>query len=438
MSWLTYLLYTILGTGIGPILSFIPSLHVYNVLGIFLIFPTLIPAIGPTNLSFLLIGMVVAYGFLNTLSSVYLGAADDSTVFVVFPGQKYLMAGKGHEAVILTGIGGLVGVAFLVFSSPLALRVFPLIRILLTPHLLWILVGITAYMFMTEFPRTTDRPKTRTGRLWEAWRTLLMGFLVFFLSGLLGFIMFNKPVTPVENAFQNLLPVFVGLFAIPWMLVNFISKVKIPTQYACKSVDVTPLEIFRGSAAGCLGGMFAAFFPMVTGGIGAFLAGHATAQRGDHSFLISQGANKVVYYVGSFLLLFVPTLHLTRGGAAWVLTTIYTPKSWSEYYMAVSAIAISGAVSFLLLIYFSKIYIRIISKISYRKLSLIGIGAVLALVYIVTGIEGILVSLAATGIGLMAILFHTRRMNLLGCLLFPMILDLSGYTPVLAQLIGIG
>ncbi len=437
-DFMAYVLFTLLGTLIGSILSLIPSLHVYNVLGILVMFSeTIAVHVSLDRIAFMLIGMVVAYGFLNTLSTVYIGAPDDSTIFVVFPSQKYLLVRRGHEATLLVGIGGLAGIAFLVAFSPLAVTIFPPLRQLLSDHLLWILVAITIYMFMTEFPRETDRPKTRKGRLWEAWRSLIMGWMVFGLSGLLGFITFNKPITPFQNAFQNLLPVFIGLFAIPWMLLNIISRVKVPEQYIAESVDVDPVEIFRGASAGCLGGIFAAFFPMVTGGIGAFLAGHATAQKGDRPFLISQGANRVVYYVGSFLLLFVPTLHLTRGGAAWILTTMYQPKTWQEYYTAVAMIALSGGISFILLVYASKLYARLVSKVSYRKLSALGLTAVIAIVLIFTGPAGLLVAMTAAGIGLMANLFHTRRMNLLGCLLLPMILDLSGYTGTLANLLGL-
>ncbi len=81
----------------------------------------------------------------------------------------------------------------------------------------------------------------------------------------------------------------------------------------------------QGATSGVLGGLFAAFLPVVTGGIGGFVAGHATAQRDDRAFLVAQGAAKIVYYVGGLLLFFVPGLHLTRGGMAWMVSTRYTP-----------------------------------------------------------------------------------------------------------------
>ena len=94
---------------------------------------------------------------------------------------------------------------------------------------------------------------------------------------------------------------------------------------------------------GGMGGLFAAFFPVVTGGIGGFLAGHATAQRDDRLFIISQGASKVVYYVGGFLLFFVPGLHLTRGGMAWMLSTLYSAHTPASYFLATAGVVLAGS-----------------------------------------------------------------------------------------------
>ena len=99
--------------------------------------------------------------------------------------------------------------------------------------------------------------------------------------------------------------------------------------------------------------------------------------------------------------------------------------------------SLSGGISFIILVYASKLYARLVSRVSYRKLSALGLAAVIVIVLIFTGPAGLLVAMTAAGIGLMANLFHTRRMNLLGCLLLPMILDLSGYTGTLANLLGL-
>jgi len=108
-----------------------------------------------------------------------------------------------------------------------------------------------------------------------------------------------------------------------------------------------------------------------------------------------------------------------------------------EYYLAAAAIAVSGGISFLLLLYASKVMARAISKVDYRKVSLATIAVITAIVVVVTGWKGVLIMVAATGIGLSAVLLHTRRMNCLGSLLMPILIDMAGYTEAFGRIIGL-
>jgi putative membrane protein len=116
------------------------------------------------------------------------------------------------------------------------------------------------------------------------------------------------------------LPAFAGLFALPG-LVQILFFGRQPPAQQNSPIDIAGRHLLRGTLTGVMGGLFAGFLPVISGGIGSLLAGHATAQRDDRVFLISQGASKVTYYAASLLLLFVPGLTLTRGGMAWMLST---------------------------------------------------------------------------------------------------------------------
>jgi putative membrane protein len=292
-------------------------------------------------------------------------------------------------------------------------------------------------MLMSEWPKTTDRAKTSLGRLWEAWRGLGAGILTFLLSGILGFILMYKSPVPTEISFQNLLPAFVGLFAFPWVIENLLSQTKIPPQHIAKSVDVQPGHLIRGVGAGALGGLFAAFFPLVTGGIGGFLAGHATAQRDDRVFILSQGASKVIYYVGAMWLFFVPNVHLGKGGMAGMLSTIYTPYTSAMYYTAVAAIAICAVLAFFMLLGFSRAAIWLVTRVDYKYVSAITLVILTAIVFGLTGVGGLAVAFVATGIGLTPVLWGSRRMNCLGVLLVPITLNMAGVGPIVAGWLGL-
>jgi len=292
-------------------------------------------------------------------------------------------------------------------------------------------------MLMSEWPKGFGRGATRLARFVEAWRSLGAGLLTFLLSGLLGLVLFYGNLVPVEMAFQNLMPAFTGLFAVPWVVQNLLSRVQVPPQQVPGSVDLSPGLVARGVGAGALGGLFAAFFPAISGGIGGFLAGHATAQRDDRLFIVSQGTSKLLYYAGGLLLLFVPGLHLARGGMAWMVRLLYTPRSPAEYWAVVGAIPVCGALAFFLLLRFSRAAAGLVSRVDYRTISAATLLLLLGGVAALTGWQGLLVMGAATGIGLLPVLWGSRRSHCLGVLLVPLTLQMAGLGPQVAGWLGL-
>jgi putative membrane protein len=438
MEYLSLVPYAVAGTLLAATLALLPALHVYNVAGIFILLTLRAQTlVGGNELAMMLVGMIVGYAMLNTISAIFLGAPDDSTVFMVLPGQKYLLLSRGYEAAVLSGIGGLGGAVILLALLPIAPTLVGSIRAIILPHLHWLLAVIIAYLLMSEFPKGGDHGKTKWARLGAAWRGLAAGILTFVLSGVLGIVLMFKSPVPVESAFQNLLPAFIGLFAVPWLAENILSGTRIPPQHIPASVDAPPGVIARGVLSGAIGGLFAAFFPVVTGGIGSYLAGQATAQRDDRVFIISQGASKFLYYVGAFWLLFLPTLHVTKGGLAGMLATIYVPQDIGLYYVASALIALCGVLSFFLLLVYARGAVWLVQKVDYRYLSIATLFLMAALVYGFTGLGGLAVMLVATPVGWLPVLWGSRRLNCLGVLLVPITLNLAGLGPSVAHALGI-
>ena len=122
-TWLV-ILYTVLGTVASSLLSLLPALHIYNVAGVIIILTmgagtsTLIPM---PYVPIFMMSMVVGWAILNTIPALFLGAPDESAIFVVLPGQKYMMQGRGYEAAALTGLGALAGIVLLAAAVNLAI-----------------------------------------------------------------------------------------------------------------------------------------------------------------------------------------------------------------------------------------------------------------------------------------------------------------------------
>ncbi len=426
------------GTLLGAVFSLLPALHIYNVAGLFLLammaFKVVIP---PLFLALTLLASLVAYGFLNTVPSVFFGVPDESTAFMVLPSSKCMLHGRGYEASMLTGVGSLGGILLIAAFAPFALGFIPTVRSLLGPHMGWILLSIGAYMVVSEWPIGTDRPKNKLARLWDSWDRLFFGMLTFGLSAVLGMIILNRTLVPTEMAFQGVMPAFVGLFAVPWVVQNILSRHDVPDQRICDSLDVTPGIFVRSMCSGGLGGFFSAIFPVVTAGVGSLVAGHATAQHDDRVFLVGYGAAKVIYYAGAFLFFFAPGLNLTRGGMAWMVGPFYQATAQAEYWLALGVMLIAASLSLLLLDVFSRGATRLIEYVDYRNLSWLSLLLCFLIVGGLTGKGGILIMITGAGIGSIPIFFNCRRSHCMAVLIVPIGLAMCGYQEQILTTLGL-
>lgn len=430
------------GSALSSLLSCIPGLHIYNVMALLVLGLHGLAAHGvaipPEALIPVSTGLVVGWAVNNSIPSILLGAADESAVFTVLPGQAYLMSGRGFEAVMLTAAGGLAGLVLVVaVAAPIAPVALPAAQAVFRPHYHWIVWCVIAFMLLSEWPKGGTSGQAGWRKFFEGWRSTGAGLLTFLLSGLLGFILMYRSPVSVTVSFQNLMPAFVGLFAVPWLLLNVLSGARIPPQRIGASLGVDVWTFVRGAGAGILGGGFAAFVPGVTGGVGGMLAGHATAQTDDRAFLISQGASKCVYYVGAFLLLFVPGAAATRGGAAWMVRGLHTAGGRSDYLVAVASVALAGCVAYLLAGPLARGAIRLSERWDFRAISWGALLLAVVLVLAVTGLAGLAVTAVATGIGLIPLLYGARRMNCLGVILLPLACRMSDAGPTVVRWLGL-
>ena len=425
---------------IATLLACIPGLHIYNVLGLLLLgyFRFATTGIPQDVLAAIMVAMVSAYAVGNTIPAILLAAPDESALLTVLPGQKMLLAGKGREAILITALGSLAALIAIAITMPFLPSILPTVYTVTRQHTHWILWAIILFMLLSEWPKSIPPGRRSIERFLLANKAPAVGLAVFFLSGLLGCILFFRSPLSHANAFQNLMPAFVGLFTLPWLLWNICSDLQPPPQNADDAPpDEAPaIETLRqGALAGILGGGFAAFFPVITGGIGGMLAGHATALKSQHAFLVSQGASKSIYYTGGTLLLFVPGLQLTRGGAGWMLQSTVRAGSNHLYWLAGGAALAGGAIALLWMNRLAHGTLQLTQQTGYRKISIGCAILMIAIVAVFSGWAGIAVMIVATAIGLLPLLYGTRRMNGLGVILLPIACSMSGLAPTITRLL---
>ncbi len=100
MIALVMVLSTVCGTLLASVLACVPSLHIYNIMGLLVMLGHTLTGHGVALRPEVVIpfagGLVVGYSMLNTLPYVLLASPDESAMFTVLTGQKFLMKGLGY------------------------------------------------------------------------------------------------------------------------------------------------------------------------------------------------------------------------------------------------------------------------------------------------------------------------------------------------------
>ncbi|TXT64055.1 MAG: putative Integral membrane protein [Promethearchaeota archaeon] len=426
-----------IGVTIAIIVSLIPGLHIYSILG-FIVLILLEISFEELLFSVFVISTLIGYCLGSSISATYFQTPDDSSIFMVFPSQKYMEEGRGYEAVYLSGLGAIGGTLTASLLVIFLGNYLIILVDLLVAHSFWIIATAMVFVWMSEWPKDPARQKTRLGKLAGSWLQLLMGLFVIITSGILGIYLFFGSLVPPERSFQGLAAAFVGLFAFPSLLQNLVTgKKDLPKQNIAKSIEFGRTELIQGIGGGLIGGALGMLIPSVTAGIGNTFSRHAVAQSGDKSFMFSQGFSRAIYYIGAVLLLFIPGTAIRRGGAALFITLFYVPETQADLLITASAALIAAFVGWLLFILITKGVTKIIHRINTRYISLFGAVVMLILTYIMLGWSGLVILAVSTGIGVITIVFNTRRIHCIGVITIPMMISMGGLTMGAMSLFGI-
>jgi putative membrane protein len=428
------------GVAIASVFSLIPGLHIYNVIAFTMmiafaaidVFKTLDPLITTC----FIMGLVVGFSVMFTVSSQFFQPCDDSYRSMMLPHERFLFEGRGYEAAMLSGIGSMFALLLIAGLFPFVTGAIGTVRQLIRPHIYWILGLVSLFILMSEWPKDHGAGKTTGQRLADAWGQLGMGIFTFVIAGILGLFVFSNTIIPVDNAFQSLMPVFIGLFAIPSQIMTVLAHAKIPKQFFGTSVDAAVHDLARGTLTGTVGGMFSSLTPGLTPGPALLMSAHATASSGEKQFILGGGVARVLYYIGALVLFFMPDVYMRRGGAAINISLFFVPETAEQYFLISGIIAIAGAATLMFLPRYCRFCGRATDKVDYRWISLGGMILLIAMVWYVTSWRGVVLMGVATAIGLMPNFWHTRRIPLLAVLLVPVCLNMAGVGSKVASFFG--
>lgn len=402
----------LLGVGIGTITGMTPGIHV-NTAGaiLFAVSTILLSFVSPEFLCVLMVSMSIAHALLEFVPSMLLGVPEEGTALTVLPGHKMVLEGRSKEAIRIVSIGGFGAIIVTILLLPIFAIVLPPTYEFLKP-VTWILLLIASIYLIYKVTSTLK------GFLWS--------LLLFILSGILGWIIFQAPL----SSGISLMCVFSGLFGISTILFSLNDNSTIPHQNKFYELDLDNAKIksiITGGTTGAILGFLPGFGPAQ----GSVIAQSASGQSNNDDenttnfLLVISGLNTSDCL---FSLIAIYLIGNPRSGIAVYMSYLISEFNLSHLIAFIFASLISVSLSLALCLKLGDSFSKLMSGIDYRKLSI----TVIVLQVILLYIFGLyyqaplpyltLMLITSTAIGLLPHYLDVGKSHLMGVLIIPAII----------------
>ena len=358
-----------------------------------------------------------------------MGAPDEDKALSVLPAHSLLLEGKGYEAVALSAIGSYGAILFCFFL------IYPFRFIIGSPLffyeslreiMVFVLIAVSILLLATEKAKIDVFGKKG---ITSSIVGILFATCVFLISGIFGVITFELPVdSPIGLSSPVLFPALAGLFGTPTLLTSLLTKPKLPKQ---KITDVsfdkkTKKSLFFSILTGSLGGAFVSVIPGLTSSTGTVITMTARGKSDKKQTIITLSAVNTACAFFVVVIMFI-TLR-ARSGATLAVKDLISIDEWSQLFLPANltyfliALIFGGTLSYFLTLKIGKLFAKHFAGVPYLLLIKSTISMIVILVFLFTGILGIIVLVVATFIGLIPVHWGIRRSHCMGILLIPIIL----------------
>jgi len=458
-------MFTFIGIGLGIITGLIPGIHVNTISflivasqGTLILFISgIIEGFNPTVLQILAIlstmvmGCLITHTFLNFIPSTYLGAPEGETALSVLPAHKMMLEGKGYEAIKASALGSFGASIFaLLFIIPARVVMGPPVDLYdkIIPWIPFILIAVVTILIFQE------------GRSLLDYRPKLKGLGVFLLSGIFGFIVLMPRGLYADNWFPYqqpgvspaslmLFPLFTGMFGISTLLVSLMDDPDIPDQVTEEvEVDLENKNKFRGIIAGTFSGGLVGWLPGITAAaataVTKVFSGEDDEETQTREYIMAVSAVDTSCAIFTLVALFV--IMRARSGAMQAVLQInqdsidpwisLTRMPWLMALLLFSVI-LASSIAYLMTLYLGKVFSGIHKKIEYEKMSKTIIVFLCIMMFIFSGPMGLVIGLISTCIGIIPPIVGLKRVHMMGSLIFPIIMFLTGLDQIILELLAL-
>ena len=174
----------------------IPGIHV-NTAGAILFASSnfLLTKVSPEFLCVLMVSMSIAHALIEFVPSMLLGVPQEGTATSILPGHRMVLQGRSKEVIRIVSVGGFGAIIVTILMLPIFSILLPFLHDVSKPFTWAILLVASIYL---------------TYSLTSNFRDFLWSSLLFVISGILGWVIFQSPI----SSGVTLMCVFSGLFGI--------------------------------------------------------------------------------------------------------------------------------------------------------------------------------------------------------------------------------
>jgi len=390
-------LFTLLGIACGTCTGLVPGIHVNTAAPLATHLACIFGATSICAASFLCT-MSLTHTFIDFIPATFLGVPDSETALSLLPAHRMVKEGRGLEAIWISGVSSLGAACLVAAALPLSIRLLPGMMPLLTRSTPYVLVFFLLLMVAAD----TDA------------RHVLCSCAVVAVAGAFGMATLGAP----QFSGDVLFPVFSGFFGISTLLLSIGESTALPPQ-SRPGYAVTG-TMAKSCVAGTLAGIVVATMP----GIGASQATILSSKLrssggGSTSFIASCCATNTSNAMYALVMLYL--FKKARNGALVHVRDIMGDLTQDEYLLLMASMCVAGAVSFLVLLSLSSCAIRLLSGISYFRISIAGIAIQAGAIVALEGVAGLFLAALATVIGLLPPSLGISRTTLMAYLLVPVL-----------------
>ena len=399
-----------IGILIGTTTGMIPGIHV-NTAGaiIFASSTFLLSFLSPEFLCVMMVAMSIAHAIIEFVPSMLLGVPEEGTATSILPGHRMVLQGRAKEVIRIVCVGGFGAILVTILMLPIFSILLPMLHDISKPFTWMILLFASIYL-------TYSLTSTRRDFLWS--------LLLFALSGILGWTIFQTPI----SSGVTLMCIFSGLFGISTILfsLNYNSTLPHQNSFYDLSIDFDKFKsIFAGGITGAILGFLPGFGPAQGTVIAQAASGTSDSDDDTVNFLLATSGLNISDCLFSLMAIYI--IGNPRSGIAVYMSYLISKMSLNHLIIYIFASLLAVSVSLVLALRLGDSFSKLMGGVDYKKLSISVILLQIVILFIFIFYYGapvgymILALITSTAMGMLPHYLGVGKSHLMGVLIVPAI-----------------